>query len=45
LLITIFIFLNCTDDYKTPFEKVYRFIGWLVLLLFLGWIFLKGRSV
>lgn len=32
ILITVFIFLNCTDDHKTPFEKVFRFIGWLVLL-------------
>ncbi len=45
LLITLFIFLNCTDDYKTPFEKVYRFIGWLVLLGGIAMIMMIYESI
>lgn len=45
VLLVLFIFLNCTDDYKTPFEKLFRFIGWLVLLSGVVLIFIIYESV
>ncbi|HAA01511.1 MAG: hypothetical protein ACK40M_03260 [Flavobacteriales bacterium] len=45
VLVVLFIFLNCTDDYKTPFEKLFRLIGWLVLLTGIVLIFVIYESV
>lgn len=45
ILVTVFIFLNCTDDYKTPFEKLFRFIGWLVLLVGIFLIFVIHEGI
>ena len=43
--LVVFIFLNCTDDYKTPLEKLFRFIGWAVLLSGLGLIILLYEGI
>lgn len=45
VLLVVFIFLNCTDDYKTPFERLFRFIGWVVLLSGIFLIFIIHGSV
>lgn len=45
ILLVVFIFLNCTDDYKTPFEKLFRFIGWIVLFAGIFLLFIIHESV
>lgn len=45
VLVTVFIFLNCTDDHRTPFENLFKLIGWIVLLVGILLIFVIHEYV